>query len=90
MLPYFICGMYLLLSLCMYFGFSIMFINQSNKELYFVLPKNYTRLQILLIIMFLPSYILLIITFLIIALINKIGTTKLWNWLNQKAFKNKE
>ena len=31
--------------------------------------------------------ILLIITFLIIALINKIGTTKLWNWLNQKAFK---
>ena len=85
-----ICGMYLLLSLCMYFGFSIMFFKETNKGFYFITPKNYTRFQILLIIMFLPSYILLIITFLIIALINKIGTTKLWIWLNQKAFKDKK
>ena len=83
----FIFELYLICSFVMlFFGFLI-FCNGDTREFHMIKIKDYSRLQILLMIVFLPSYVLVAISYLIILLMNFISNSKLWNWLNQKAFR---
>lgn len=87
----FIFGIYVILSIVVSLMFSLIFIKEKrDRHIYFINPKKYTRLQIILILIFLPSYIFVVIIFLLFAIISVVSESKIWKWLNQKAFKYKE
>ena len=86
----FIFGIYVILSTVASFMFSLIFIKEKGDYVYFMNPKKYTRLHIILILIFLPSYIFVVIIFLLSIIISVVGESKIWEWLNQKAFRDKE
>ena len=85
----FIFEIYAILFVVVSFMFSFIFIKEKEDYVYFMNPKKYTRLHIILILIFLPSYIFVVIIFLLSIIISVVGESKIWEWLNQKAFRDK-
>ena len=86
----FIFGIYVILFVVVSFMCSFIFIKEKEDYVYLMNPKKYTRLHIILILIFLPSYIFVVIIFLLSIIISVVGESKIWEWLNQKAFRDKE
>ena len=86
----FIFEIYTILFVVASFMFSLIFIKEKEDYVYLMNPKKYTRLHIILILIFLPSYIFVLIIFLLSIIISVVGESKIWEWLNQKAFRDKE
>ena len=86
----FIFEIYAILFVVVSFMFSFIFIKEKEDYVYLMNPKKYTRLHIILILIFLPSYIFVVIIFLLSIIISVVGESKIWEWLNQKAFRDKE